>query len=136
MFMPGKETIMAGEKILIIEDNAMNMELATDLLEVAGYIVCQAADAEDGIEKARTEAPDLILMDVGLSGMDGLTAIGVLRADSATRGIPIVILTAHAMKGDQEKAVAAGCTGYITKPIDTRAFTKTVADFVGCGAGD
>jgi len=121
---------VAGEKILIIEDNPVNMELASDLLDMAGYVVCQAENAETGIEIARTESPQLILMDVGLPGMDGLTAAGVLLQDAATRHIPVVILTAHAMKGDEEKALAAGCAGYITKPIDTRAFVKTVTAFI------
>jgi len=124
---------MAGEKILIIEDNPVNMELATDLLEVAGYEVFQAPDAESGIALARADSPHLILMDVGLPGMDGLTAAGVLRGDAATQHIPIVILTAHAMKGDEEKALASGCAGYITKPIDTRHFSKTVAEFITRG---
>ena len=118
---------MAGEKILLVEDNPVNMELATDLLEVAGYEVIQAGTAEEGCQLARTTAPDLILMDVRLPGMDGLTAAGLLKRDAATRTIPIIALTAQAMKGDQEKALEAGCDGYITKPIDTRAFSHEVA---------
>ncbi|MDQ3815998.1 MAG: response regulator [Armatimonadota bacterium] len=121
---------MAGEKILIVEDNPVNMELATDLLEIGGYQVCQATDAETGITMAREAAPDLILMDVGLPGMDGLSAAILLRQDAATQHIPIVILTAHAMKGDEEKARACGCAGYITKPINTRTFANTVAGFI------
>lgn len=126
---------MAGEKILIVEDNPMNMELATDLLEASGYIVIQAGVAEEGIELARAELPDLILMDISLPGMDGLEATGVLKQDPATKGINVIALTAHAMKGDEEKALAAGCTGYITKPIDTRAFPKTVARFIESAGG-
>lgn len=126
---------MAGEKILIVEDNPMNMELATDLLEASGYIVIQAGVAEEGIELARAESPDLILMDISLPGMDGLEATGVLRQDPTTKDINIVALTAHAMKGDEEKALTAGCSGYITKPIDTRAFSKTVSRFIE-SAGD
>ena len=121
---------MAGEKILIVEDNPMNMELATDLLEASGYIVIQAGVAEEGIELARAELPDLILMDISLPAMDGLEATGVLKQDPATKGINVIALTAHAMKGDEEKALAAGCGGYITKPIDTREFPKTVARFI------
>lgn len=121
---------MAGEKILIVEDNPMNMELATDLLEASGYIVIQAVTAEEGINLARAEFPDLILMDVGLPGMDGLEATGVLKQDPTTKDVPVIAMTAHAMKGDKEKAVAAGCDGYITKPIDTREFPKTVARFI------
>jgi len=126
---------MAGEKILIVEDNLMNMELATDLLEASGYIVIQAGVAEKGIELARAELPDLILMDIGLPGMDGLEATAVLKQDPATKDINVVVLTAHAMKGDEEKALAAGCAGYITKPVDTREFPKTVARFID-SAGD
>jgi len=121
---------MAGEKILIIEDNPMNMELATDLLEAAGYVVIQAGTAEEGIELARAEFPDLILMDVGLPGMDGLEATGNLKQDPTTKDIPVIAMTAHAMKGDEKKALAAGCAGYITKPIDTREFPKAVARFI------
>ena len=126
---------MAGEKILIVEDNPMNMELATDLLEASGYVVIQTGVAEEGIELARAESPDLILMDISLPGMDGLEATGVLRQDPTTKDINVVAMTAHAMKGDEEKALAAGCAGYITKPIDTREFLKTVARFIE-SAGD
>jgi CheY-like chemotaxis protein len=121
---------MAGEKILIVEDNPMNLELATDLLEAAGYFVIQAGTAEEGIKLARADFPDLILMDIGLPGMDGLEATGVLKQDLATKDIPVIALTAHAMQGDEEKALAAGCAGYITKPVDTRAFSKTVSQFI------
>ncbi len=121
---------MAGEKILIVEDNPMNLELATDLLEAAGYVVIQAETAEAGIKLARDEFPDLILMDVGLPGMDGLEATGVLKQDPTTKDIPVIAITAHAMKGDEAKALAAGCAGYITKPIDTRAFPKMVTRFI------
>lgn len=127
---------MAGETILIVEDNPANMELATDLLEIAGYTVHQAWNAETGIEMARAERPGLILMDVGLPGMDGLTAAATLRNDAATADINIVVVTAHAMQGDQDKALAIGCAGYITKPIDTRSFTRTVAAFLEKGTGD
>ena len=121
---------MTAEKVLIIEDIPINMELATDLLEVAGYKVLQAETAGTGIEMARVEAPDLILMDIGLPGMDGLTATGILKQDKLTKNIPIIALTSHAMKEDKERIMAAGCDGYITKPIDTREFPKTVANFL------
>ena len=121
---------MPGEVILVVEDNPLNMELVSDLLDAAGYVVRQAGDAETGIEIARAEQPRLILLDVGLPGMDGLEAAGVLRCEPATREIPVVVLTAHAMKGDEEKALAQGCAGYITKPIDTRSFLKTLENFL------
>ncbi len=122
---------MSRKKILAIEDIPVNMELVTDLLEVAGYQILQAETAEAGIERARAEAPDLILMDIGLPGMDGLTAAGILKRDQLTKDIPIIALTSHAMRDDEEKIMAAGCDGYITKPIDTREFSKTVAGFIG-----
>ncbi|MCD4811177.1 response regulator [bacterium] len=121
---------MAGEKILIVEDNSMNLELATDLLEAAGYFVIQAGSAEEGIKLARADSPDVILMDIGLPGMDGLEATRVLKQDLATKNIPVIALTAHAMQGDEEKALAAGCAGYIAKPINTRAFSRTVSQFI------
>lgn len=126
---------MAGQKILIIEDNPMNMELATDLLEASGYVVIQAGVPGEGIELSRVESPDLILMDISLPGMDGLEATGILKQDSGTRDIPVIAMTAHAMKGDKEKALAAGCAGYITKPIDTREFPKIVARFIEYAKG-
>lgn len=124
---------MAGETVLIVDDNPMNMELATDLLEAAGYVVRQAATAEDAIAAAKTAPPHLILMDLSLPGMDGLAATRALKADPATKAVPVIALTAHAMKGDEDKARAAGCEGYITKPIDTRALPKTVARFLASG---
>lgn len=126
---------MAGEKILIIEDIPMNMELVTVLLEVAGYKVIQAETAETGIEKARAEVPNLILMDIGLPGMDGLTATGILKQDQLTKDIPIIAITSHAMKEDKGKIMAAGCDGYIIKPINTREFPKTVSRFIGSSDG-
>src|SRR4051812_37754958 len=121
---------MAGEKILIVEDNPGNMELATDLLEVAGYLVVQAMTAEAGIEAARAQLPDLILLDEGLPGMDGVSAAASLKNDPLTSGIPIVMVTAHAMKGNRERALSAGCIDHITKPINTRTFASTIAGLI------
>ncbi len=117
---------MAGDKILIIEDNPMNMELTSDLLKVEGYVVIQAESAEHGIEMARAQQPDLIIMDIGLPLMDGLSASAILKKDEKTKDIPILALTSYAMKGDREKILAAGCEGYIAKPIDTRTFADEV----------
>jgi CheY-like chemotaxis protein len=127
---------MAGEKVLVVEDHPLNMELAADILESAGYRVVRAADAERGIALAKAEQPALILMDVGLPGIDGLEATRMLKRDPATREIPIVALTSHAMKGDAEKALAVGCAGYISKPIDTRVFRQVVARFMEKAAGN
>jgi len=114
-------------KILIIEDNATNMKLATILLESAGYTVLSATDAEAGLTSARSEQPDLILMDIHLPGMDGLEATMLLKRDNATRAIPVIALTALAMKGDEERIRAAGCIGYIAKPMRYREFLATIA---------
>jgi CheY-like chemotaxis protein len=121
-----------GKKILMVEDNEMNRELATDLLELAGYEVVCAETAEEGLKLAREEPlPDLILMDISLPGMDGIEAAGILNQDEKTKAIPIVGLSAHAMRGDEEKALVAGLIGYITKPIDTRGFAADVGGFLG-----
>ena len=120
----------AHPKILIIEDNPLNMELAADLLSVAGYQVLQATTAEKGIQLARSLLPDLILMDTSLPGMDGLQATMILKSDSATAHIPVVSLTANAMKGDEETARAAGALAYVTKPIDTRTFVTSISAFL------
>lgn len=104
-------------KVLVVEDNPANMKLAVLVLEQAGYRVLQAGDAADGLATARSESPDLILMDIQLPGMDGLAATRELKADPATCGIPVIALTAYAMKGDDEKMRAAGCDGYLAKPF-------------------
>jgi two-component system cell cycle response regulator DivK len=114
-------------KVLIVEDNSANMTLAVFLLESAGHAVLSARDAEAGLTLARDEQPDLILMDIQLPGMDGLQATGLLKRDDATRGIPVIALTALAMKGDEERIRAAGCDGYIAKPMRYQEFLATVA---------
>lgn len=116
--------------ILIVEDNPMNLELATDLLTAAGYTIRQAHSGEEAVRMAREDLPLLILMDLRLPGMDGYAALRALRADALTARIPAVALTAQAMKGDEEMALAAGFDGYISKPIDTRSFSQTVARLV------
>ncbi|WP_395094497.1 response regulator [Armatimonas sp.] len=120
---------MAEKKILVVEDNPVNMELVTDLLEVAGFTFETAMNAEEGIRLADAGLPDLILMDIQLPGMDGLEATSILKQNPKTRHIAIVALTAHAMKGDEERALAVGCIGYITKPINTRTFPHLVREF-------
>ena len=115
-------------RVLIIEDNRANMTLATFLLQSAGHGVLSATDAEAGLALARAEQPDLILMDIQLPGMDGLEATRLLKTDEATRSIPVIALTALAMKGDEERIRAAGCDGYIAKPIRYKEFLTAVAD--------
>jgi CheY-like chemotaxis protein len=116
--------------ILVVEDNAVNLELVTDLLTSRGFQVLQAQTAEEGIRYARSCAPGLILMDLSLPGMDGLAATRLLKADPATAHLRIIALTAHAMRGDDALARAAGCDGYVPKPIDTRHFPDQVASFL------
>jgi len=112
--------------ILVVEDNPTNMKLSTFLLESADYTVLAATNAEIGLTLAREARPDLILMDIQLPGMDGLEATALLKADEATRGIPVIALTALAMKGDEERILAAGCDGYIAKPLDYKDFLATI----------
>jgi two-component system cell cycle response regulator DivK len=115
-------------RILIVEDNAANMKLATFILETAGHVVSSAIDAEAGLTLARQGCPDLILMDIQLPGMDGLQATAILKGDETTRAIPVIALTALAMKGDEERIRAAGCDGYIAKPLAYKDFLATIAE--------
>lgn len=119
---------MAGESILIVDDNPTNLKLARIVLTGAGFEVQTANDAEEALLALDSFKPRLILMDLQLPGMDGLTLTRKLKDDPARRDIIIVALTAYAMKGDDEKAFAAGCDGYITKPIDTDTLPATVTE--------
>jgi CheY-like chemotaxis protein len=123
--------LMDNRTVLVIEDDERNMKLVRSLLLLEKYDVLEAQDAERGIHLAREHHPDLILMDIQLPGMDGLTATHSIKADDCLKDIPIVALTSYAMKGDEEKAAVAGCAGYITKPIDTRSFMQTIQRFFG-----
>ncbi len=114
-------------KVLVVEDNPANMTLSTFLLESVGHSVLKATDAENGLALARAEQPDLILMDIQLPGMDGLRATAQLKGDGATRDIPVIALTALAMKGDEERIRAAGCDGYIAKPLSYKDFLATIS---------
>jgi two-component system, cell cycle response regulator DivK len=113
--------------ILIVDDNAVNLKLARVLLESEGYPVQTAADAEEALEVLRTFTPRMILMDIQLPGMDGLQLTRQLKANPATRDIIIIALTAYAMKGDDLKMFAAGCDGYVTKPLDLDHLSKLIA---------
>ncbi|HVR11738.1 MAG TPA: response regulator [Thermoanaerobaculia bacterium] len=121
---------MTGEPILIVDDNPANLKLVRVLLRSEGYEVRVAVDAEEALTVLRGFRPRLILMDLQLPGMDGLTLTRRLKADPATDEIAVLALTAYAMKGDEEKAMQAGCDGYITKPIDTRTLPLVVARFL------
>jgi CheY-like chemotaxis protein len=118
---------MAGEPILIVDDNPTNLKLARVMLVAEGYEVRVAVDAEEALGVLDGFRPRLILMDLQLPGMDGLTLTRRLKEDPATRDVAILALTAYAMKGDEEKARQAGCDGYITKPIDTRTLPVVIA---------
>jgi two-component system, cell cycle response regulator DivK len=116
-------------RVLVVEDSPANMMLALTLLESAQHLVLQAEHALLGIELARRELPDLILMDIQMPGMDGMQAMRILKDDPATRAIPVIALTAFAMKGDRERLLAAGFDSYIEKPIDYLAFLEQVNAF-------
>ena len=121
---------MSGEPILIVDDNATNMKLVRILLASEGYDVRTAADAEEALNVLKEFYPRLILMDVQLPGIDGLELTRRLKSDPATQDIMILGLTAYAMKGDKERIIAAGCDGYIPKPIDTRTLPELVAGYL------
>ena len=114
-------------RVLVVEDNPANMTLAVFLLESAGHTVIRATNAEVGLTLARAEHPHLILMDIQLPGMDGLAATALLKQDPATRAIPVIALTALAMKGDEARIRAAGCDGYIAKPLAYQEFLATIS---------
>jgi two-component system cell cycle response regulator DivK len=118
---------MGGKRILLIEDNAVNRRLAQFLLKSQGYEVWEVTSAPEAFESLKERQPDLILMDIQLPGIDGLTATRQLKADPATRDIPVLAVTSYAMKGDETKAFEAGCSGYVTKPIDKTVFLQAVA---------
>jgi CheY-like chemotaxis protein len=115
---------------LVVEDNEVNQLLTASVLEREGFVVDLAADSVQALDQLRARTPDVILMDVQLPGVDGLTLTRQIKADPATARITIVALTAHAMTGDREQTLAAGCAGYISKPIDTRTFARQVRDFL------
>jgi len=121
---------MSGEPILIVDDNATNLKLVRILLASEGYDVRTAADAEEALNVLKEFYPRLILMDVQLPGIDGLELTRRLKSDPATRDITILGLTAYAMKGDKERIIAAGCDGYVPKPIDTRTLPELVAGYL------
>jgi CheY-like chemotaxis protein len=121
---------MAGEPVLIVDDHPANLKLARLLLAGEGYEVQTAGDAEEALAVLQTFRPRLILMDIQMPGMDGLELTRRLKADPALQGIVVLALTAYAMKGDEERARAAGCDGYISKPIDTRSLPAVIAGYL------
>lgn len=121
-------------RVLIVEDTPANMTLAVFLLQSVGHTVLIANDAETGLTLARSVQPDLILMDIQLPGMDGLEATALLKQEGMTRHIPVIALTALAMKGDEERIRAAGCDGYIAKPMRYKEFLATIAHHLAAPA--
>jgi two-component system cell cycle response regulator DivK len=121
---------MSGELILVIEDNERNLKLVRDLLQLRGYRTLEAGTAERGLSLAAEHRPGLILMDVQLPDMDGVAALGILKADPNTTEIPVIALTAYAMKEDRARFIGAGFDGYLPKPIDVRQFAEQVRDFL------
>ncbi len=120
---------MANRNILVIEDNKLNMKLMRGIFQLGEYQIIEALDAETGIRLAREHHPFLILMDIQLPGMDGLAATQLIKSNPELKDIPVVALTGFAMQGDEEKALASGCDGYITKPIDVQHVLKTIDEF-------
>jgi CheY-like chemotaxis protein len=125
--------VATNPRVLIIEDNAANVELANFVLEDAGFIVNTVSEAGDAMAQVTSFQPDLVLMDIRLSGGDGLTLTQALKSDPATRDIVIVAYTAYAMKGDEARLRAAGCDAYIAKPIDVASFARQVEAALGVG---
>lgn len=125
---------MKTGRILVVDDNVTNLKLISDLLAFEGHEILNAMDAEEAQVLLARILPDLILMDIALPGMDGLALTRLLKADPRTSHIRIVALTAYAMKGDDQKALAAGCDGYITKPIDTRTLPRVLAGILAASA--
>ena len=118
---------MAGETILVIEDNEKNRKLIKVVLKARGYKIIEAEDAETAMDQLKKDIPDLILMDIGLPEMDGFELTRLIKRDKTTKDVPIIAVTAHAMKGEKEKTLEAGCDDYVSKPIDINEFQKTVA---------
>ena len=122
-------------KILLVEDNEMNRDMLSRRLARRGYEVVVAVDGETGVRMAQSEAPALILMDMSLPGLDGWDATRQIKADPATQGIPVVALTAHAMSGDREKSLAAGCDDFDTKPVDFERLLGKIQALLGPAGG-
>jgi CheY-like chemotaxis protein len=122
---------MSERRILVVDDNPTNLKLACNVLELSGYAVQGAYDADEALRAIGRTNPEMILMDIGLPGMDGLTLTRKLKEEAKTQHILVVALTAFAMKGDEERMLAAGCDGYISKPINTRTLAAQVAGYLG-----
>jgi len=125
---------MTGERILVVEDNELNMKLFRDVLAAGGYRTLEATSGGEAVDLATEHAPDLVLMDIQLPDLDGVQALGRLRANERTAAIPVLALTAQAMDGDRERFLAAGFDGYLSKPVNVRELIGTVRLHCGRGA--
>jgi two-component system, cell cycle response regulator DivK len=121
--------------VLLVEDNEDNLVVYRTILEHVGFVVIEARDGEEGVSRARTQRPDIILMDISIPKMDGWEATERLKADGETAGIPIIALTAHALEEDRLKAMKAGCDGYLAKPVEPRRVVQEVERFIGPARG-
>jgi len=124
---------MTSHTVLVVEDNDMNMQLVEYLLEEGGYGIVKATSGEEALAITRNSgvpAPDLILMDIHLPGMDGLSVVRQMKTDLRTERVPILALTAHAMRGDKDRFLDAGCDGYISKPIDVKTFLSSIEQYI------
>jgi CheY-like chemotaxis protein len=120
-----------GRRVLVVEDNDMNMQLVEYLLEEGGVDIVKATSGEEALSITRSAAPfDLILMDIHLPGMDGLSVVRAMKGDTRTARVPILALTAHAMRGDKDRFLDAGCDGYISKPIDVKTFLASIEQYL------
>jgi CheY-like chemotaxis protein len=126
---------MSKGRILVVEDNLDNMTLITDVLQSLGYETILARDGEEGVRAVSAERPDVVLMDLSLPKMDGWTATRTIKADPDVAHIPVIALTAHAMVGDRERALEAGCDDYLTKPLNLRELAQKLAQFIAQGKG-
>ncbi len=116
-----------GKCVLVVDDEPKNIKLVRDLIQMLGHTVIEAVNGRMALEMAKKHLPDLILMDIQMPVMDGIQATRLLKSDPATHAIPIIVLTSYAMAGDRERIIESGCDGYMTKPLDTRAFIATMA---------
>jgi CheY-like chemotaxis protein len=123
------------KRVLLVEDNEDNLVVYRTILEHVGYVVIEARDGEEGVSRARSERPDIILMDISIPKMDGWEATQRLKADGDTSAIPIIALTAHALEEDRLKALRAGCDGYLAKPVEPRRVVQEVEKFIGPASG-
>jgi CheY-like chemotaxis protein len=129
------ESAGRGRTVVVVEDNVRSRRLVRDLLELNGFDPVEAESAEEGLAAVRSCRPALLLLDIQLPGMDGEVALRELKADPETAGIPVVAVTAYAMRGDEERLLAAGFDGYIAKPIDTRSFVPRLQEILDAAGG-